>query len=108
MAQDLARFLQIYSIVEILTAYIERELRRPASFGKSVFPRIFTLNEAVARKPFLTMTKINANPGVRSKQVYAGSRRSICVTRYGARPCGGNRPPFSGESIPPVLCRSIL
>jgi hypothetical protein len=107
--QDFARFLQIRSILEVSTAYIEREPRQPAWFGKAGFPSsLSTLDETVARKPFLAMTTINASPGVRSKRVYADSRRSGCAARYGARTHGGNRPRFPRESIPPVFCRSIL
>jgi hypothetical protein len=92
--------------VAYLTAHIEREPRQPAWFGKARFPSsLSTLDEAVARKPFLAMTTINASPGVRSKRVYADSRRSGCVARYGARTRGGNRPE---ESISLVLCQSIL
>jgi hypothetical protein len=107
--QDFARFLQIRSILEVSTAHIEREPRQLAWFGKEGFPSsLSTLDEAVARKPFLAMTTINASPGVRSKLVYADFRRSGCVARYGARTRGRNRPHFPEESILLVLCQSIL
>jgi hypothetical protein len=48
--------------VAYLTAHIEREPRQPAWFGKVGFPSSFsTLDEAVARKPFLAMTTINVS-----------------------------------------------
>ena len=92
-------------------AYLKsrRPIYNKSWFGKAGFPSsLSTLDKAAARKAFLAMTTINASPGVRSKRVYADSRRSGCVARYGARTRGGNRPHFPGESIPRVLCQSIL